>query len=63
MILCYLKVSLSRFGENAIWLTFVQNVLNDLDFSHIGNNRTTFNSYSLLLSIKTLKRKMLFWRK
>lgn len=48
-----------------IWSDFVKNVLYDLGFSHVWDNQSTFNSSSLLLSIrnKLKERYISFWKK
>lgn len=47
-----------------VWLDFVRRVLNDLGFSHVWNNQCTFESASLILSIrnKLKDRYILFWK-
>ena len=38
--------------DKHLWKHFVKNMLHDLGFSHVWDNHSTFNSGSLLASIK-----------
>ena len=52
-------------SDKCLWVKFVKSILCDLGFSHVWNNHSTFNSYSLLASIKNkLKERFIsFWEK
>ena len=52
-------------SDKCLWVKFVKSILCDLGFSHVWNNHSTFNSYSLLASIKNkLKERFIsFWKK
>ena len=56
---------LNNSGVKSLWLNFVKNVLEDLGFSHVWENQSTFNASSLLTCIKNkLKERFLsFWNK
>ena len=53
------QIAILTFNANvdsSRWLHIVRNILQDLGFSHIWNNHSTFNSTALLNAIKhTLK--------
>ena len=50
--------------DKHLWKQFVKNMLHDLGFSHVWDNHSTFNSGSLLASIKNkLKERFLSFRK
>ena len=51
-------------SDKDLWTQFVKNMLHDLGFSHVWNNHSTFNSGSLLASIKNkLKERFIsFWK-
>ena len=50
--------------DKHLWKQIVKNMLHDLGFSHVWDNHSTFNSGSLLASIKNkLKERFLsFWK-
>lgn len=52
-------------NDKCPWVQFVKNILQDLGFSHVWYNHSTFNSCSLLASIKNkLKERFVsFWKK
>ena len=47
-------------SDKCLWVKFVKSILCDLGFSHVWNNHSTFNSYSLLASIKISSKKDLY---
>ncbi|MCG7891851.1 MAG: reverse transcriptase family protein [Candidatus Thiodiazotropha endolucinida] len=60
------KAYLEQYGNSSsksLWLNFVKNILNDLGFSHVWENQSTFNTSALLFSVKNkLKERFeLFW--
>ena len=55
----------SSNNNNNIWLQFVKSLLYDLGFSHVWNNRSTFNASALLFSVKNKLKEIFiaFWIK
>ena len=61
----YLEQKNSSKSQNNCWLQFVKSLLNDLGFSHVWKNQSTFNVASLLFSVKNkLKERFIsFWKR
>ena len=51
--------------DKCLWLKFVKNISHELGFSHVWDNQSTFNSLSLMASIKNKmkERFVSFWKR